>query len=1406
NIYRRKYDCIEQCQCQVSLFNIYITSLENTTAIVVNREKSGDVGGRLENELAYTKTYGYDYKSYEVIIQTPKTEGTNVLTAEALLRHAEAVKKAMKVEVEVLEQTWSVQDICSKPAVPKFNMLMDKMLEQIIPCTVITPLDCFWDGAKIYTQNITTAISNKTIHWTTFDPLNFINDLPDFAKKNLDTSKMDSMLAEAGISHGYLNRPCLDPKDPRCPNSAPNKASKKIPDIGKELTGGCKGFAEKMMIWPEDLIVGGTRRNRSGFIRSAEAIQTVINLMSEEEVYYWWKESNGFTKVQHLGIGWNVEAAKKVLNAWQRKFVQVVNELSEPVHTKQNIMAFSTTSFNDLLRNFSSPNQALIIGGYVLMIVYACFTMIRWNSVVQSQGCMGIVGVLLVSLSVASGLGLCSFAGISFNAATTQVLPFISLGLGVDDMFLLSHTYRDLYSKNLRSKEYAGYCLSTTGVSIMLTSITNLAAFFLAAIIPIPALRALCIMAGVIIIFNFFSIVLIYPAIIGIDVKRREDQRYDIFCCVRRDSSTNVRHLRPGTISSMTTYNQTSSDDDSTLHQISSCANVSFGQCDAFTLPGVALKASANCNINDSICNSMLGGDIRSWPGMGNIVVSVSSSGQNIDGDSSQNANANVNASYGRGRTLDISASSSASSGTRTNSRRIRDFSSMINRGCTSGPSNQDNKQTKNAQSSAKIALNPNRVSPSCQSRDPQMGGMHVSANATVDSTQGEPSCSSNAEVILRPEKVRNSRQRSMAWQRTMNSKLVKNITRLSLGHLTKTYYAPLLQKTAAKVVILFLFAIIFSISIYGCIQVKDGVDVTDVVPKGTKLAEFLEARNEYFSFYDIFIITKDDFDYANKQDELYRLHQAFSKVDYIVKDKDGNLPKFWLHYFKDWLEGLQKAFDNDMKKGAITLNKRVGPKASTAGKLAYKLLMGTGRPNETAQLRTQKLVNKDGIINRRGFNGFLRAWYRKDPLGYESSMVKINPTPDEWTYLDEKEYVRPTGQNIKYAQIPFYINGLKETADYINVIKQVREICDKFTDEGLTNYPRGVPFTFWEQYIWLRKQLLITVIVVLVASFLIISAILVNIWAGTIMVVILAMATVELFGFLGLSGIKLSAIPAVTLIFSVAVGVEFTVHLCMVFVASVGTRNDRIRQALESVLSPVVDGAVSTILGVIMLAGSEFDFVVKYFFHVLAAMIVIGFLNGIVLLPVILSLIGPNPEVVPLQDLNSTPCTRSWFGLTTFDRNTCSSVSNLTNDAQQYHSRAQQDDTIETEDVQLETMEQFDSETRKFKRDTCNEQFDSRIPKPKTGVTPKQMYGKTLPSLIQNTKPDVRDRPQNTSNIRNSHGIAEVTATATVTVKVPIELKQGRLQESTSNTAIVPRYNTQNSDMEVVDLEDEFV
>lgn len=53
--------------------------------------------------------------------------------------------------------------------------------------------------------------------------------------------------------------------------------------------------------------------------------------------------------------------------------------------------------------------------------------MLRWDCA-KSQGAVGLAGVLLVTLSVAAGLGLCSLLGISFNAATTQVTHIHATG------------------------------------------------------------------------------------------------------------------------------------------------------------------------------------------------------------------------------------------------------------------------------------------------------------------------------------------------------------------------------------------------------------------------------------------------------------------------------------------------------------------------------------------------------------------------------------------------------------------------------------------------------------------------------------------------------------------------------------------------------------------------------------------------------------------------------------------------------------------------------------------------------------------------------------------------------------------------------------------------------------------
>ncbi|XP_023228651.1 protein patched homolog 1-like [Centruroides sculpturatus] len=130
----------------------------------------------------------------------------------------------------------------------------------------------------------------------------------------------------------------------------------------------------------------------------------------------------------------------------------------------------------------------------------------------------------------------------------------------------------------------------------------------------------------------------------------------------------------------------------------------------------------------------------------------------------------------------------------------------------------------------------------------------------------------------------------------------------------------------------------------------------------------------------------------------------------------------------------------------------------------------------------------------------------------------------------------------------------------------------------------------------------------------------------------------IHLFGLMGILGIRLSAIPAVILIVAVGIGVEFTTHFTMGFLTSVGSRNKRIAMALGHMFAPVVHGAMSTLLGVIMLAFSEFDFIIRYFFYVLLALVVIGLFSGLMFLPVILSIAGPPGEVVPHDNSDRIP------------------------------------------------------------------------------------------------------------------------------------------------------------------------
>ncbi|XP_054706725.1 LOW QUALITY PROTEIN: protein patched homolog 1-like [Uloborus diversus] len=1064
-------------------------------------------GGRLEKELKYIKkTLGEGVGSTnQILIHTPREEGSNVLHPDTLLTHLQVLKAAIQVSVEVFDIPWSLKDLCYSPSFPYFEKhYIDMPLENLFPCAIITPLDCFWEGSKLLGPEYPVKIPglNMNVQWTNLNPQYLINTVKRFGTNYMSSFpllKIETFMKRAGISSAYQEKPCLLPSDEQCPTSAPNKKSFQPVDIGATLTGGCYGFATKYMHWPEDVIVGGVTKNKTGHIvRYALLLQTIIQLMAEKEMYEFWQDH---IKVHNLD--WTVEKAKKVLEAWQRKFTEAVykESQSQNVSRRNSINAFSTTSLGDIMKDFSEMSVTRVVAGYVAMLVYVFFCLMNCYDPVKSQSGIGIAGVVLVALSVAAGLGFCALLGIVFNAATTQVLPFLASGLGMNNMFLIAHQYALSAKSESNYKELlTGEVLKRTGVNISLTSFCSICAFFSATIIPIPALRTFAQQAAILVLFNAAAILLIFPAVVSIDSKRRKYKLIDILCCFKGDLTEQDKEQMQG------------------LRHSQSC-------------PSVVVP------IRQAVTHAL--------PPDGGHVVTV-------------------------------------------------------------------------------LAPSANRQSTRWQTT--------ATPNPSVENLTSSTNTPETKETPTK-EKIREK------YLKVIHNKSYLKWSLLSW--FVSSYLAPTLQKTPTKFLTVVSCIIMICIGVWGIFHVKDGLDLTDIVPRNTNEYQFLQQRAKYFGFFNMFAVTQGNFEYPTNQRLLYDYHDSFTRIEKIIKNDNGGLPDFWLTIFRDWLLALQKSFDFHWKSNCINQEGWCS-NATEDSILAYKLIVQTGRidnPVDKSLVNSVRLVDQNGIINPKAFYNYLTAWVSNDALAYSASQANFVPEPRRWVHdpLDV-ELKMPKSQPLVYAQIPFFLNKMGSTEDITETIREIRIVCEKFRERGLPNFPTGLPFTYWEQYLSLRYYLWLSILCIFVVIFFVIAILLFSFWAGIVVVFLLAVILIELFGFMGIMGIKLSAVPAVILIASVGIGLEFAAHILMGFLTSIGDRERRMVMTLEQMFSPVVHGAMSTLIGVVMLAFSEFDFIFRYFFTVLCALVILGLLNGFVLFPVILSVVGPPGEVIPLNDSDRIP------------------------------------------------------------------------------------------------------------------------------------------------------------------------
>ncbi|CAM9197033.1 unnamed protein product [Chrysoparadoxa australica] len=190
---------------------------------------------------------------------------------------------------------------------------------------------------------------------------------------------------------------------------------------------------------------------------------------------------------------------------------------------------FTSRSIDDELQGGVTGEIPLALCGYLFMIAFVTTTLGPACDRRKSRRGLGFLGVLIIILAGAAGYGFCNGMGIPFTSLA-QVLPFVLVGIGVDDMFIIVTAY-DTTNPELSIEERVSEAMGRAGLSITYTSITDFVAFMLGSLSTLLSVRYFCFYAAVSILYDFLLQVTAFAAVLTLDERRRKSGRLDCFCC-----------------------------------------------------------------------------------------------------------------------------------------------------------------------------------------------------------------------------------------------------------------------------------------------------------------------------------------------------------------------------------------------------------------------------------------------------------------------------------------------------------------------------------------------------------------------------------------------------------------------------------------------------------------------------------------------------------------------------------------------------------------------------------------------------------------------------------------------------------------------------------------------------------
>ena len=263
------------------------------------------------------------------------------------------------------------------------------------------------------------------------------------------------------------------------------------------------------------------------------------------------------------------------------------------------------------------------------------------------------------------------------------------------------------------------------------------------------------------------------------------------------------------------------------------------------------------------------------------------------------------------------------------------------------------------------------------------------------------------------------------------------------------------------------------------------------------------------------------------------------------------------------------------------------------------------------------------------------RDWVAKEGmegLDFETQLAVFLADP-VYRELHNDDIVRDASGAIVTSRVRMYMDNidLEDVQMQIDALKDQRAVTERQpVNKGTDNWAfftyDGI-YNIWEFYAVSAEELIFTTIIGVV-SVTAVALVLIPHWTAAAFVLpFICVLYIDLLGVLQWAGVHVNAVSYIAMVMSIGLLVDFIMHVLLRFYEAHGNRREKTIEMLRTMGSSIFIGGVSTFLGTLPLAFSTSE-IFSTIFYTFLGLVTLGCGHGLILLPVILSMCGPEDEI----------------------------------------------------------------------------------------------------------------------------------------------------------------------------------